>query len=245
MASSDRGRRLVHPQPGGRRHVAVRVRAGHGHRGWRTTTSCATRAWRWASTWRRRRRSRARSSRPTAGWRGRSTGSLERDDWSAVTDEGQTSAGTTALLVAGLVERRTLTNDTRHDEVLRRLGASSWPRPSRREPCSRPTTTPQAHPSPACTRSTTPGRRTGRSPVSIDCSPTKAGARSPTGSAPTWPPSATRSRTSGRPCPITGRPTGWPRPSPSTTGRASARSRRTSSPTPAARRGSSAPRSAG
>ena len=47
---------------------------------------------------------------------------LERDDWSAVTYEGQTSAGTTALLVAGLAERRTLTNDTRHDEVLRRLG---------------------------------------------------------------------------------------------------------------------------
>ena len=47
---------------------------------------------------------------------------LERDDWSAVTYQGQTSAGTTALLVAGLAERRTLTNDTRYDEVLRRLG---------------------------------------------------------------------------------------------------------------------------
>ncbi len=47
---------------------------------------------------------------------------LERDGWAAVTSDGQSSAGATALLVAGLVERRTLTNDTRHDEVLRRLG---------------------------------------------------------------------------------------------------------------------------
>ena len=106
LMASDRGRRLVHPQPGGRRHVAVPVRARHGQRR--------------AGLQRRAALGRgvgplhggvgvdpgSARDRPTGGWRGRSTGSLERDDWSAVTDEGQTSAGTTALLVAGLAERR-------------------------------------------------------------------------------------------------------------------------------------------
>lgn len=47
---------------------------------------------------------------------------LERDDWAAVTTDGQTTTGATALLVAGLAIRREATGDTRHDGVLRRLG---------------------------------------------------------------------------------------------------------------------------
>jgi small neutral amino acid transporter SnatA (MarC family) len=47
---------------------------------------------------------------------------LERDDWAAVTDGGRTTTGTTALLVAGLVERRDATGDDRFDDVMQRLG---------------------------------------------------------------------------------------------------------------------------
>lgn len=47
---------------------------------------------------------------------------IERDDWAAVTYGGGTSVGATALLVAGLAERRIHTGDDRHDRLLRRLG---------------------------------------------------------------------------------------------------------------------------
>lgn len=44
-------------------------------------------------------------------------------DVAAVSYRGQTAVGTAALLVAGLVERRELTGEQTHDEVLRELGA--------------------------------------------------------------------------------------------------------------------------
>src|SRR5215218_2736579 len=47
---------------------------------------------------------------------------LERGDWAAVTVEGETSTGATALLVAGLDIRRAATGDRRYDDTLRRLG---------------------------------------------------------------------------------------------------------------------------
>ena len=47
---------------------------------------------------------------------------LERDGWAALTTEGQSAAGATALLVAGLDIRREATGDTRYDRVMRRLG---------------------------------------------------------------------------------------------------------------------------
>jgi small neutral amino acid transporter SnatA (MarC family) len=47
---------------------------------------------------------------------------LERDGWAAVEWEGEVRTGATALLVAGLVVRRETTGDTRHDDVLGRLG---------------------------------------------------------------------------------------------------------------------------
>jgi small neutral amino acid transporter SnatA (MarC family) len=47
---------------------------------------------------------------------------VERDDWAAPRYQGEVSAGATALLVAGLAERRADTGDTRHDELLARLG---------------------------------------------------------------------------------------------------------------------------
>ena len=46
----------------------------------------------------------------------------ERDDWAAVTVNGRTTTGTTALLVAGLDYRRAATGDTRYDDVMRKLG---------------------------------------------------------------------------------------------------------------------------
>ena len=46
----------------------------------------------------------------------------ERDDWAAVTVDGRTTTGTTALLVAGLDYRRAATGDTRYDDVMRRFG---------------------------------------------------------------------------------------------------------------------------
>jgi small neutral amino acid transporter SnatA (MarC family) len=46
----------------------------------------------------------------------------ERDDWAAVTAEGETATGATALLVAGLTIRRQATGDPRYDGVMRRLG---------------------------------------------------------------------------------------------------------------------------
>ena len=55
-----------------------------------------------------------------------STGSpselVERDDWTAVRSGSDLPVGGTALLTAGLVERRILTGDETHDELLRRLG---------------------------------------------------------------------------------------------------------------------------
>ncbi len=47
---------------------------------------------------------------------------LERDGWAALTWQGETATGATALLVAGLTVRREATGDTRYDGVLRRLG---------------------------------------------------------------------------------------------------------------------------
>ena len=47
---------------------------------------------------------------------------LERDGWAAVTSNGETPTGATALLVAGLAVRREATGDTRYDDVLRRMG---------------------------------------------------------------------------------------------------------------------------
>jgi small neutral amino acid transporter SnatA (MarC family) len=47
---------------------------------------------------------------------------VDRDGWAAVRDGGVASSGATALLTAGLVERRLDTGDTRHDELLRQLG---------------------------------------------------------------------------------------------------------------------------
>ena len=46
----------------------------------------------------------------------------QRDDWSAITVNGTTTTGTTALLVAGLDYRRAATGDDRYDDVMRRLG---------------------------------------------------------------------------------------------------------------------------
>jgi small neutral amino acid transporter SnatA (MarC family) len=43
------------------------------------------------------------------------------DGWSAVSVDGGTSTGSTALLVAGLAERRLVTNDPRYDAVMARL----------------------------------------------------------------------------------------------------------------------------
>jgi small neutral amino acid transporter SnatA (MarC family) len=47
---------------------------------------------------------------------------LEGDDWTALTADGETPTGATALLVAGLTVRREATGDTRYDDVLRRMG---------------------------------------------------------------------------------------------------------------------------
>jgi small neutral amino acid transporter SnatA (MarC family) len=46
----------------------------------------------------------------------------ERDGWSALTYNGRTTTGATALLVAGLAIRREATGDDRYDRELRRLG---------------------------------------------------------------------------------------------------------------------------
>ena len=46
----------------------------------------------------------------------------QRDDWAAVTVNGATATGTTALLAAGLDYRRAATGDDRYDDVMRRLG---------------------------------------------------------------------------------------------------------------------------
>jgi small neutral amino acid transporter SnatA (MarC family) len=47
---------------------------------------------------------------------------VERDDWAALSYQGRTATGATALLAAGLVERREATGDERHDELLAHLG---------------------------------------------------------------------------------------------------------------------------
>jgi hypothetical protein len=47
---------------------------------------------------------------------------IERDGWAAVSAGGDTSTGSTALLVAGLAERRAATGDQRYDEMMGRLG---------------------------------------------------------------------------------------------------------------------------
>jgi small neutral amino acid transporter SnatA (MarC family) len=47
---------------------------------------------------------------------------LRRKGWAALAFEGEVATGATALLVAGLAIRREATGDTRHDDVLGRLG---------------------------------------------------------------------------------------------------------------------------
>jgi small neutral amino acid transporter SnatA (MarC family) len=47
---------------------------------------------------------------------------IERDDWSALAVDGRLATGSAALLIAALDIRRDATGDTRHDDVLRRLG---------------------------------------------------------------------------------------------------------------------------
>jgi small neutral amino acid transporter SnatA (MarC family) len=47
---------------------------------------------------------------------------IGREDWTALGHRGRTPTGATALLVAGLVERREATGDERHDDLLARLG---------------------------------------------------------------------------------------------------------------------------
>ena len=47
---------------------------------------------------------------------------VERDGWAALSHRGRTATGATALLVAGLVERREATGDDVHDELLGQLG---------------------------------------------------------------------------------------------------------------------------
>ncbi len=47
---------------------------------------------------------------------------VEHDGWSALAFDGRAPAGASALLAAGLAERRLATGDTRHDELLRSLG---------------------------------------------------------------------------------------------------------------------------
>jgi small neutral amino acid transporter SnatA (MarC family) len=47
---------------------------------------------------------------------------FRRDDWAAPRYRGEVSSGATALLVAGLAERRADTGDERHDGLLRQLG---------------------------------------------------------------------------------------------------------------------------
>jgi small neutral amino acid transporter SnatA (MarC family) len=47
---------------------------------------------------------------------------IEREGWAAVTHRGRTPVGATALLVAGLVDRREATGDDRYDETMGALG---------------------------------------------------------------------------------------------------------------------------
>jgi small neutral amino acid transporter SnatA (MarC family) len=47
---------------------------------------------------------------------------LRRYGWAALASQGRVTAGATALLVSGLLIRRQATGDTRHDDLLRRLG---------------------------------------------------------------------------------------------------------------------------
>ena len=47
---------------------------------------------------------------------------MEHDDWAALADDGRVATGATALLAAGLDIRRQATGETRHDELLHRLG---------------------------------------------------------------------------------------------------------------------------
>lgn len=48
---------------------------------------------------------------------------VERDDWVGVTTSSTVQAGTNALLLAGLVERRLHTGEATHDDTMRRLAA--------------------------------------------------------------------------------------------------------------------------
>ena len=47
---------------------------------------------------------------------------VERDDWTAVRSAGVLPVGAASLVTAGLVERRLLTGDDQHDDLMRRLG---------------------------------------------------------------------------------------------------------------------------
>ncbi len=47
---------------------------------------------------------------------------IERDGWAAVSYRGETPVGASALLLAGLVDRRAATGDRQHDDLMQRLG---------------------------------------------------------------------------------------------------------------------------
>jgi len=93
---------------------------------------------------------------------------VERDGWAALSHRGRTATGATALLVAGLVERREATGDDVHDELLGELGRFLAARPGpgavgpdhRRPARDRP---PDRGPAPAAgTAARRTARRTGR-----------------------------------------------------------------------------------
>ena len=162
--------------------------AGDRPRPRRRTTSSATPGRSWACTRRRRRGSTAPCESADRGREWIRQHLLQRDGWTAVSFEGRTTVGATALLVAGLVERRLTTGDTSDDDLIRWLARFlvAQTEPSGRR-AQRLRQRDAANRSPVATRSTTPARPTGRWPGSTGCSRTRAGARRPTASATTSP----------------------------------------------------------
>ena len=170
---------------------------------------------------------------------------LEHDGWTALAFDGRTAVGAAALLAAGLVERRLLTGETDDDDLIRGLARFMVAQTEPSGAVLAQYDDAAGQPVPAATRSTTPARRTGRWPESTACSRTRAGVRPPTASATTWPPAATRSRTTGHRSRTTGRRTGSPRRSTSRSAIPTARSPRPSWRTPSAERPRQRPGAAG